>query len=66
MKRGEVRRDLDLELALAVLSGPLFYRLLITGGPIDEQLAGGVADLIVHGFAADESRSTKSPKARKE
>ena len=35
--RGDLRADLDLELALDVLGGPLFYRLLITGGPIDEE-----------------------------
>jgi hypothetical protein len=29
-----------------VLGGPLFYRLLVTSGPLDEQLAEGVADLI--------------------
>jgi AcrR family transcriptional regulator len=51
IKRGDLRRDLDVELALDVLGGPLFYRLLITGGPIDEQLADGVVDLIVRGFA---------------
>jgi AcrR family transcriptional regulator len=49
--RGELRADLDFELALDVLGGPLFYRLLITGGPLDEQLAAGVADLILRGFA---------------
>jgi AcrR family transcriptional regulator len=49
--RGELRRDLDFELALDVLGGPLFYRLLITGGPLDERLVEGVADLILRGFA---------------
>ena len=51
MRRGDLRADLDVELALDVLGGPLFYRLLVTGGPIDDQLAEGVADLIVRGFA---------------
>ena len=51
IERGDLRADLDLELALDVLGGPLFYRLLITGGPIDEQLAEGVAELILRGFA---------------
>ena len=51
--RGDLRPDLDLELALDLLGGPLFYRLLITGGAIDEQLATGVADLILRGFAPD-------------
>ncbi len=58
VERGDLRLDLDVELALDVLGGPLFYRLLVTGGPIDEQLAEGVADLILRGFAPDEPRST--------
>jgi AcrR family transcriptional regulator len=66
VERGDLHPDLDLDLALDVLGGPLFYRLLITGGPIDEQLAAGVADLILRGFAPDEPRGTKSIKARKE
>jgi AcrR family transcriptional regulator len=66
VERGDLRPDLDLELALDVLGGPLFYRLLVTGGPIDDQLAEGVADLILRGFSPDESRRTKSIKARKE
>jgi AcrR family transcriptional regulator len=53
VERGDLRPDLDVELALDVLGGPLFYRLLITGGPIDEHLAEGVAELILRGFAPD-------------
>lgn len=49
--RGDLAADLDFELALDVLAGPLFYRLLITGGPIDDQLAQGVVELILTGFA---------------
>jgi AcrR family transcriptional regulator len=66
VQRGDLRRDLDFELALDVLGGPLFYRLLVTGGAIDEQLAVGVTELIMRGFAADEPRSAKSPRRRKE
>jgi hypothetical protein len=39
VRRGDSRRGLDLELALDVLGDAVFYRLLITGGPIDEPLA---------------------------
>jgi AcrR family transcriptional regulator len=60
VERGDLRPDLDVELALDVLGGPLFYRLLITGGPIDEHLAEGVADLIVRGFAPDARSRAKS------
>jgi AcrR family transcriptional regulator len=66
VERGDLRPDLDLELALDVLGGPLFYRLLVTGGPIDEQLAEGVADLVLRGFAPEEPGSAKSRKTRKE
>jgi AcrR family transcriptional regulator len=60
VERGDLRPDLDVELALDVLGGPLFYRLLITGGPLDEQLAEGVADLIMRGFAPDAPSRAKS------
>ena len=61
--RGELSADLDRELALDVLGGPLFYRLLITGGPIDEQLAEGVVELIIRGFApTGRSRPTSESK----
>jgi AcrR family transcriptional regulator len=45
--RADLRPDLDVELMLDVLAGPLFYRLLITGGPLDERLVQGVVDLIL-------------------
>ena len=65
IERGDLRPDLDLELALDVFGGPLFYRLLVTGGPIDEQLAEGVAELILRGFAPDGSaRSQVHEKTR--
>jgi AcrR family transcriptional regulator len=62
IQRGDLRDDLDVDLALDVLGGPLFYRLLITGGPIDEQLAQGVVELILRGFAPP----TKSSSRKKE
>jgi AcrR family transcriptional regulator len=65
IERGDLHPDLDFELALDVLGGPLFYRLLITGGPIDERLAEGVADLVLRGFAPDAARSTKTGRERR-
>ena len=64
VERGDLRADLDLELALDVLGGPLFYRLLVTGGPLDEQLADGVADLILRGFAPDQPCRMKPRKEK--
>jgi AcrR family transcriptional regulator len=66
IERGDLADNLDVELALDVLAGPLFYRLLVTGGPIDEELAEGVADLILRGFAPKERPRQKSQNRRKE
>lgn len=64
IERGDLQRDLDLDLALDVFGGPLFYRLLITGGPIDDHLADGVVELILRGFApqATPSKRKKEPR----
>lgn len=51
IRRGDLSRAMDMELALDVLAGPLFYRLLITGGPIDDRLAENVVELILRGFS---------------
>jgi hypothetical protein len=59
IERGDLSSGLDLDLALDVLGGPLFYRLLITGGPIDERLAEGVVELILSGFAPPATTSKR-------
>lgn len=66
VRRGDLGRGLDLELALDVLGGALFYRLLVTGGPIDERLAQGVVELILRGFAPVQPRGTKSTTTTKD
>ena len=59
--RGELRPDIDRDLALDVLAGPLFYRLLVTGGPLDDALAEGTVDLMLRGLAATgENTRTRS------
>jgi AcrR family transcriptional regulator len=64
VRRGDQRRGLDIELALDVLAGPVFYRLLITGGPIDAHLADGVVELILRGFAPDHRAAQPTTRKR--
>jgi AcrR family transcriptional regulator len=64
VRRGDLRRGLDLELALDVLGGAIFYRLLVTGAAIDERLAEGVVELILRGFAPTRPRATKPIKTK--
>jgi AcrR family transcriptional regulator len=66
VERGDLRAGLDFELALDVLGGPLFYRLLVTGGPIDRDLAEGVVELILRGFAPAKPSRRKPATSKKE
>lgn len=50
--RGELRSDLDVDLALELFSGPLVYRTTFAGLPIDEQVADALVDLVVDGLGA--------------
>ena len=38
-QRGELRRDLDLELVIDMLVGPIIYRFIITGGDLEPAAA---------------------------
>lgn len=53
IRRGELRADVDVEIVLDLLGGPLFYRLLVTGAPVDEDVAAAVVDTLLRGVAAD-------------
>ena len=48
MERGELKKDLDIELSIDLIFAPLFYRLLITGEKVD---AAYVEQLISYAFA---------------
>jgi AcrR family transcriptional regulator len=49
--RGELQEGLDFELALDLLSGPLVFRMLFTGGRIDERLTRDVVEVVLRGLA---------------
>jgi AcrR family transcriptional regulator len=48
--RGEIRDDADLELAVDQLHGAVFYRLLLSGEPLDAGFAERVADQVLAGL----------------
>jgi len=51
-ERGEIRADADLELAVDALHGAVFYRLLLSGEPLDDAFAEGLADQVLAGISA--------------
>lgn len=49
IERGEVAEDLDADLVIESLIGPLYVRLLLTGEPITRRFADKVAELVAAG-----------------
>jgi AcrR family transcriptional regulator len=52
IERGELRDDIDLEVAVDVLYGPIYYRMLVGHGPLDDDFADALADHVFAGLAA--------------
>ena len=36
IERGEIRADVDVELAIDVIAGPMIYKIIITGGDLEQ------------------------------
>ena len=51
IQRGELRPDIDARLLLETLVAPLHGRLLLTGEPVDGDLAVRIVDLVLDGAA---------------
>jgi AcrR family transcriptional regulator len=55
-ERGELRPEADLELAVDALHGAVFYRLLLSGEPLDAGFTEQLADQVLDGLAAPAPR----------
>ena len=47
VESGELAPDLDLDRALDALLGPILYRAMVTGGPLDHSLVDGIVDQVL-------------------
>ena len=47
IKRGELRPDIDVDLIHEMLFGPVYYRLLLSGGELDSRLAERIVDTVL-------------------
>lgn len=52
MERGEVRPDLELEIAIDALYAPLWLRLIVGHQPLTPKAADGIVDVVWPGLAA--------------
>jgi AcrR family transcriptional regulator len=51
VERGELRNDVDVELLHELLFGPVYHRLLLTGGDLDATFAEQIVDALVPGLS---------------
>ena len=63
ISRGELRPDIDLELAADLLYGPIYYRLLVTRAPLTIRFADQVVDAVLRGKAPHAPPTTTFPLA---
>jgi AcrR family transcriptional regulator len=63
--RGDLRAETDLRLVHELLVGPIFYRLLLSGAPLDRKLGPRLVDAILAGFAPRADGGEKRSPARK-
>jgi AcrR family transcriptional regulator len=52
IERGDLRADIDAEIAHELLIGPAYYHLLLGGKRLDKQFAGRIVDAFLRGAAA--------------
>jgi AcrR family transcriptional regulator len=45
--RGEIRADTDLDLAIDMIYGPVYYRVLLTGLPVDDAFTDGLVGRVL-------------------
>jgi AcrR family transcriptional regulator len=51
VERGELRSDVDVEVAIDALYSPLFYRFLLRHAPLTEDFVDELADVVMKGLS---------------
>ncbi|MCC3380659.1 TetR/AcrR family transcriptional regulator [Paenibacillus farraposensis] len=52
IRSGELKDKLDIELSIDLIYGPIFYRLLVTGGPLDDAYIENLLNSVFQGIKA--------------
>jgi AcrR family transcriptional regulator len=51
VERGDLRADVDVEAVVDALVSPIFYRLLVTSAPLDEQFRATLVATVLRAFS---------------
>ena len=65
LERGEIPADTNIEVALDLLYGPLYHRLLHGHGPLNDRFVEDVVDAVLGGLAAVADLSRRGPQGRR-
>jgi AcrR family transcriptional regulator len=60
VKRGEVRPGIDYELAHELLFGPVYYRLLLSGRPLEPGLGERIVDAVMPWLSGESAPSAST------
>jgi hypothetical protein len=63
--RDDLRPNTDLRLLHELLLGPVFYRLLLSGGPLDRKLSTHLVDAVLDAFRPDRGAGATSKRPRR-
>jgi len=61
VERGELRPDVDVDLVHELLFGPVYYRLLLSGGALDKGLAARIVDAVLPAITRAGAPSSRTP-----
>jgi AcrR family transcriptional regulator len=64
IERGDLRPDTDVRLVHELLVGPILYRLLLSGDPLDRKLAPRLVDAVLEGFRPGAAPATRPRRKR--
>ena len=59
IENGELRGDLDLAATLDLVFAPVYYRLLFSHEPLDEEFAAHSIEQVLHGIAAPGNKTER-------
>jgi hypothetical protein len=63
--RGDLRPGTEVRSVHELLAGPIFYRLLLSGAPLDRTLGARLVDALLAGFTAALVAGQQRPKLRR-
>ncbi len=63
VERGEIRADADIEAAIDLFHGPLYFRFLLGHAPLSQRFADAIVEMALDGLGAGAARAGRAGRA---